>query len=39
MFDMVKSNVEYEEGDQHPNHYAYEEWSKDFIDWLENNVH
>ena len=38
MFDMVKSNIEYElaEGDQHPNHYAYEEWSKDFIDWLEN---
>ena len=38
MFDMVLSNVEYElaEGDQHPNHYAYEEWSKDFIDWLEN---
>ena len=38
MFDMVKSNVEYElaEGDQHPNHYAYKEWSKDFIDWLEN---
>ena len=38
MFDMIKSNVEYElaEGDQHPNHYAYEVWSKDFIDWLKN---
>jgi len=38
MFDLIKSNVEYElaEGDQHPNHYAYEDWSKGFIDWLEN---
>ena len=38
MFDIVKSNVEYElaEGDQHPNHYAYEVWFKDFIDWLKN---
>jgi hypothetical protein len=38
IFDMVKGNVEYElaEGDQHPNHYAYEVWSKDFIDWLKN---
>ena len=32
-----KSNVEYElaEGDQHPNHFAYEDWSKGFIDWLK----
>lgn len=38
MFDMVKSNVDYElaEGDQHPNHYAYRVWSEGFIDWLEN---
>ena len=38
MFDLIKSNVEYElaDGDQHPNHLAYEKWSIDFIDWLEN---
>ncbi len=37
MFDLIKSNVEYElaEGDQHPNHFAYEDWSKGFIDWLK----
>ena len=30
MFDMVKSNVEYElaEGDQHPNHYAMKNGQK-----------
>ena len=38
MFDIVKTNIKFElaEGDQHPNHYAYEVWSKDFIDWLKN---
>ena len=38
MFDLIKSNVEYElaDGDQHPNHLAYEKWSIDFIDWIEN---
>ena len=38
MFDVVKLNVEYElaEGDQHPNHYAYEVWFKGFVDWLKN---
>ena len=38
MFDIVKSNIEYElaEGDQHPNHYAYEVWFKGFVDWLKN---
>ena len=38
MFDMVKGNVEYElaEGDQHPNHLAYEIWFRGFVDWLKN---
>ena len=38
MFDIVKSNSDYElaEGDQHPNHLAYEIWFRGFVDWLKN---
>ena len=38
MFDLIKSNVENElpDGDQHPNHLAYEKLSVDFIDWIES---
>ena len=36
MFAIIKSDSKYElaDGDQHPNHLAYEVWSKGFIEWL-----
>jgi len=38
MFDIVKTDTKYElaEGDQHPNHLAYEIWFRGFVDWLKN---
>ncbi len=37
MFAVVKSNPAYElaDGDQHPNHIAYEVWAKDFCSWMD----
>lgn len=40
LLDLIKSNSKYElaEGDQHPNHLAYEEWFKDFKNWLKEKI-
>ena len=37
MFSLVKSDEKYElaEGDQHPNHIAYKEWSYNLCKWIE----
>lgn len=39
LFDLIKTDTKYElaDGDQHPNHQAYEVWGEELSKWIEDN--